>query len=67
MVINLEALRRDAPELRLKLFRWYIEHVEGLLSEQKQHDFGQAWGCGASDVKEIDAWRKQQGFECKKQ
>jgi hypothetical protein len=65
--MNLDALKKDAPELRLKLFRWYIEHVEGVLSEQMRHDSGQAWGCGASDVKEIDAWRRQQGLECKKQ
>jgi len=67
IVINLEALKKDAPELRLKLFRWYIEHVEGILSDQMRHNTGQAWSCGASDVKEIDAWRRQQGLECKKQ
>ncbi len=67
MLINLDALKKDAPELRLKLFRWYIEHLEGLLSEEMRQHSAQAWGCGAADVKEIDAWRRQQGFECKKQ
>jgi len=64
---NLGALKKDAPDLRLKLFRWYIEHVEGLLSDQMRHGIGQVWACEASDIKEVDAWCRQQGFECKKQ
>jgi len=67
IVVNLENLKTNAPELRIKLFRWYIEHVEKLLSEDFRYNFAQAWCCSASDVKEIDAWRKEQGLECKEQ
>jgi hypothetical protein len=67
ITVNLEALKKDAPDLRLKLFKWYIEHVQGLLSDDMRHNVGEAWSCAASDVKEIDAWRRQQGLECRKQ
>ncbi|MBN1505015.1 MAG: hypothetical protein JW952_08135 [Candidatus Eisenbacteria bacterium] len=67
IAVNLEALKKDAPDLRLKLFRWYIEHVQGLLQDEMRHKIGEAWSCGASDVKEIDAWLRQQGLECRKQ
>jgi hypothetical protein len=62
---NLESLKKNAPELRIKLFRWYVNYVEKLLSEEFRYQTGQAWCCYASDVKEIDAWCREQGLECK--
>ena len=62
---DLEFLKKNAPEIRLNLFHWYIEYVEKLLPEQSRYSTAQAWSCAASDVKEIDAWCKQQGLECK--
>jgi hypothetical protein len=64
---DLESLKENAPELRVKLFRWYVEHVEKLLTEQLRNETAQTWCCYASDVKEIDAWCNQQGLKCKKQ
>jgi hypothetical protein len=66
LVTSLESLKQNAPELRLELFHWYVEYVEELLPVETRHEFAQAWGCGAADVKEIDSWRRQQGLECKK-
>ena len=64
---NLEALKKYAPELRSKLFHWYINYEEKLLSERMRDQSDQAWCCDASDVKEIETWCKEQGLECKKQ
>jgi len=64
---NLESLKKYAPDLRSKLFRWYIHYEEGLLSESMRDQSDQAWCCDASDVKEIETWCKEQGLECKKQ
>ncbi|UCF77867.1 MAG: hypothetical protein JSW03_07060 [Candidatus Eiseniibacteriota bacterium] len=66
-MLAIEPLKEKAPELRGKLFQWYVQNVEQLISEEFRHKVAQAWCCGASDVKEIAAWCKEQGLECKKQ
>jgi hypothetical protein len=66
VALNLESLKKNAPELRVKLFRWYIQHADELLSEDLRHNMAQMWCCDASDLKEVDAWCKEQGLECKK-
>ena len=67
MAINLESLKKNAPELRIKLFHWHIEHIEKVLPEEFRDRMAQAWCCSASDVKEIDEWCKEQGLKCRKQ
>lgn len=64
ILTNLGALKNFAPELRLKLFRWYEDYIEQILSSEKRSLSAVNWCCGASDVKEIDAWSKQQGVKC---
>ncbi|KPJ61049.1 MAG: hypothetical protein AMJ46_03520 [Latescibacteria bacterium DG_63] len=66
-VINLESLKKNAPELRVKLFQWYIQHAHDLLSEDLRHNMAQGWCCYASDLKEVDTWCRKQGVECKKE
>jgi hypothetical protein len=63
-VVNLEELKKSAPELRLKLFNWYIDHIEKLLPEELKSKYAMTWCCYAADIKEIDTWRKKQGMEC---
>ncbi|TFH64716.1 MAG: hypothetical protein E4G91_04920 [Candidatus Zixiibacteriota bacterium] len=64
IVRNLEALKKYAPDLRLRLFRWYTEYVEGLLSDENRSRAAMVWCCDASDVKEIGSWSEQQGLKC---
>ncbi|MCX5800137.1 MAG: hypothetical protein NTX17_01935 [Candidatus Eisenbacteria bacterium] len=64
---DLESLRENAPELRTGLFRWYVDHVDGLIPEHSRYETAQAWCCCASDLKEIDSWCKEQGLKCNKQ
>jgi len=61
---NLKALKECTPDIRLELFRWYTRYVEGVLSDDMRSKTATAWCRSASDVKEIDAWSKQQGIEC---
>jgi hypothetical protein len=63
-VTNLKALKKCAPDLRTKLFHWYTEYVERLLSEKNRSTAAMAWCCDASDIKEIETWSKQQGLKC---
>jgi hypothetical protein len=62
---NLESLKKYAPELRVKLFKWYKLYIENLLSEDFRYRMVYAWSCYASDIKEIDAWCTDQGVKCK--
>jgi len=61
-VINLDSLRLYAPELRVKLFQWYLNHVDELLSEEFRGDIMQVW-CQQSDVREIETWCRQKGMK----
>jgi hypothetical protein len=65
VVKNLTSIKEYAPELRYKLFRWYVSHAEKLLSENMRHNSAYLWCCYASDIEEIDEWCKDQGMECK--
>ncbi|MCK4655572.1 MAG: hypothetical protein KAT85_01035 [candidate division Zixibacteria bacterium] len=62
---NLTALKEYAPDQRIKLFHWFIDHTEKLLSEEVRYRAAYSWCCYASDIKEIDEWCKDQGMECK--
>lgn len=61
---NLEFLKMNAPEIRLELFRWYIEYIEKLIPEDRRSRIAHAWCRHGSDIKEIDTWIKQQGLKC---
>jgi hypothetical protein len=61
---DLRALKEYAPDLRLELFRWYTRYVEGVLSDDMRSKAAMAWCCSASDIRDIDAWSKQQGIKC---
>jgi hypothetical protein len=61
---NLEFLKKYAPEIRIKLFHWYIKYIEKLISEEMRSQIAQEWCNYGADIKEIDAWAKQQGLEC---
>jgi hypothetical protein len=64
--LNLRRLTESAPELRVKLFHWYVEHVEKLLTEERRGKTAQAW-CGScgSEIREVEAWCKEQGVPCR--
>jgi tetratricopeptide (TPR) repeat protein len=61
---NLEALKKYAPDLRLKLFEWYNKYIERLLSEDNKYKMAYVWSCYASDVGEINKWCQEQGVKC---
>jgi hypothetical protein len=61
-VMSLDSLRLYAPELRVKLFRWYLNHVDKLLSEEFRGHIMQVW-CQQSDVQEIETWCRQKGIK----
>ncbi len=61
---NLETLKKNAPEIRLPLFRWYREHIEKLISEEKRTKIAYEWCRFGSDIKEIDDWSGSQGIKC---
>jgi hypothetical protein len=62
---TLQALKENVPDIRVKLFRWYADYVEMLLSEKMRYNIAQAWCCEATDIGEVDSWCKEQGLECK--
>ncbi len=59
---NLDSLRIYAPELRSRLFLWYREHLENLLSGELRGEAAERW-CAHGDIKEIDAWCARQGMK----
>ncbi len=61
---NLKSLKMNAPEIRLKLFRWYLNYIEKLIPEETRSQIAQAWCRYGADVKEIDNWSKLQGLKC---
>lgn len=63
-VSNLETLEKSAPEIRIKLFRWYLAYVEPLMPEEKRSEIAQEWCRHACDVSEISAWGRKQGLKC---
>lgn len=63
-VADLEALKKNVPEIRLALFRWYLEYMEKILPEEMRAEIAQKWCRRAADVKEISDWTKLQGLKC---
>ncbi len=61
---NLEALKIITPDMRPKLFQWYLDNVEKILSDDLRSQFEQAWCCSAADIKEIGDWCKSNGITC---
>ncbi len=64
IAVNLPALKKNAPELRLPMFNWYIAHIEKHLNEEMRHKIAQEWACYASDLTQVDLWCKRQGLKC---
>ncbi len=62
---SLPELKKNAPELRLPLFNWYVAHVERYLGLEFKHYVAKTWACYGSDLTEIDEWCKNQGVECR--
>lgn len=63
LITNLEFLKKDVPELRIKLFEWYNKYLEELLMEELRYEAAQAWCEWGSDIKAIGVWCKEQGME----
>jgi hypothetical protein len=61
---NLSLLKEKAPELRVRLFRWYKQYVEELLVEDCRSRVAYGWCCSATDVADVDTWCKKQGLKC---
>ncbi len=54
-------LGASSPELRAKLFQWYLDHVDGALAPEARSHAASGW-CKHSDVPEIAAWCQRQGL-----
>jgi hypothetical protein len=63
-VADLEALKKNVPEIRLALFKWYLEYMEKIIPEEMRAEIAQKWCHHAADVKEISDWTKLQGLKC---
>lgn len=55
-----DQLKDIAPELRVPLFQWYVQHVDGVLGEDTRAKLCQEWS-HHSDVPEIKSWCEQRG------
>jgi len=66
-MLILADLKKYAPDLRTRLFNWYVDHVEELLIEKMRYNFAQGWCCAASDIPDIESWCKAQGVKCEQQ
>ncbi len=64
IAVNLPVLKKNAPELRLSLFNWYIAHVEKHLGDEMRLRLAQTWACYGSDLTQVDGWCKKQGLKC---
>ena len=62
MIGNLDSLKIYAPELRVKLFYWYLSHLEKTLNDEHRSYMEKAW-CEQSDIKEIKDWCKEKGIK----
>lgn len=63
----LDALNKNAPELRHGFFNWYTAHAESILPEKLRYNCAQEWCCKASDISEVVSWCRKQGIECEDQ
>ncbi len=61
---SLPVLKSESPELRLPLFEWYMDNINGLLSGTNRAQVAQSWACYADDIEAVDEWVKKQGFTC---
>jgi len=59
---NLDSLKIHAPDLRQKLFSWYLAHLENILSSEMRGEMAEKW-CAHSDVREIEDWCRRQGLK----
>ena len=62
LVGNLDVLKDNAPDLRLDLFNWFLNHLDNSLTENYRTPIYQAW-CKQSDINEIKTWCKQKGID----
>lgn len=61
IAMELDSLKKYAPELRGRLFNWYTEYVEPAISTEYRGSIAPIW-CRQNDIKEIDTWCKRQGI-----
>lgn len=66
LATNLEFIRKNVPQIRLELFRWYLDNIEKLVGEEMRSRVAREWCRHGSDIKEINAWSSQQGLNCPK-
>ena len=50
----------EAPEFRLRLFRWYREHLHGLIPADQVESMNRLW-CRPGDPEEMREWCREQG------
>jgi hypothetical protein len=62
IAVTMDSLKLYAPELRLRLFNWYVNHLEMVLSEQYRGVISKIW-CQQSDLKDIEFWCRQKGIK----
>ena len=61
---NLYSLKSELNDLRLPLFKWYIRHLNELVSDKLQHRIAHVWACYGANIAEVDDWCKKQGITC---
>jgi hypothetical protein len=62
LAIDLDSLKTYAPDLRLDLFRWFLDHADKSLTEKYRTAIYQRW-CEQSDINEIESWCKEKGID----
>jgi hypothetical protein len=61
---DLEALKKNVPEIRLGLFHWYLKYMEEIIPEEMRAEIARKWCRHASDIKQVSDWAKLQGLKC---
>ena len=57
----MDPIKKYAPDKRLDIFHWYLDHVAGIVSKEIADFMNQLW-CGVKDINEIQQWCRRQGY-----
>ena len=58
----MEDIEKHYPDYRVKLFNWYLEHIEDMIDQEYRDKLNPGW-CKIEDVDEIDKWCRMKGYK----